>query len=79
MVELYLRKLGYFRIKEDQKSTKNEKNINQLNTILSKFEIKESDRKKDVYTLMRNILNDQTEAKFKIEEIVNEIDDLDAI
>ena len=75
MVELYLKKINYFYNKNKEKN----ETINQLNSILSKFEIEENHKNDDINILMEKILNGEINARFKIEEISNEINDLDAI
>ena len=74
MIELYLRKLNYFSVKDNEKGKDGI-----LNIILSKFDINGKNNYENLNILMKNILSGQTKAEFKIEEILNEINDLEAI
>ena len=75
IVELYLKKINYFSPKITEKNEK----INQLSLILSKFEIEHNNKNEDINILTEKILNGEINAKFKIEEISNEINDLEAV
>ena len=74
MIELYLGKLNFFSVKNNEKGKDDI-----LNIILSKFYIKEKNNYENLNILMKNILSGQIKAEFKIEEILNEINDLEAI
>jgi len=78
MVELYLKSNNYFYQKNIGKENNNQK-LNQLNLILSKFEIEQNYKDINIRILMGESLNSKNSARFKIEEISNEINDLDAI
>ncbi len=78
MVELYLKSNNYFYQKNIGKENNNQK-LNQLNLILSKFEIEQNYKDINIRILMGESLNSNNSARFKIEEISNEINDLDAI
>ena len=78
MVELYLKKTNYFYQKNSEKENNNEK-LNQLSLILSKLEIEQNNKDINISTLMRESLDGKKNITFKIEEISNEINDLDAI
>ena len=74
MIELYLGKLNFFSVKNNEKGKDDI-----LNIILSKFDIKEKNNNEKLNILMKNILSGQIKAEFKFEEILNEINDFEAI
>ena len=75
IIELYLNQLNFFKLKNEES---NNINYNRINAILSKFQI-DDNKIEDSKILLENILLGQIKAEFKIEEILNEINDSEAI
>ena len=78
MIELYLNQINFFGIKNKEEEN-GDKKINQIKTILSKFDIEEKNKYNDLNILLKDIINGKINAKFKIKDILNEINDLDTI
>ena len=76
--ELYLKRNNMFEIKDKKKENVNNMS-NQLNEILSYFDIDEKNKKEDVNTLLKNIFDGKINPKFKIDNFSNEINDPEAI
>ena len=77
IIELYLKRNNMFEIKDKEKEKVNNM-PNQLNEILSYFDIDEKNKKEDVNTLLKNIFGGQINPKFKIDNFSNEINDPEA-
>ena len=75
IIELYLKQLNFFGLKNGEKKGRN---FNQINEILSRFQIDEN-KIKDPKILLENILNGKIKAEFKIEQISKGINDSEAI
>jgi serine/threonine protein kinase len=75
IIELYLKKTNYFSSKNKEEENKN---INQLDIIFSKFQI-EDNKIEDSKMLYKNILNEKIKAEFEIKELSKKINDPDAI
>ena len=77
MIELYLNQINFFGVKNKEEGN-GDKKINQIKIILSKFDIEEKNKYNDLNILLKDIINGKINAKFKIKDILNEINDLDA-